>query len=356
VSLSDQGRSLAFTLVGASTALPAVNGGTATYSGVLPSTDLSYVSQSSGVEEVATLEDTQAPSELSYQLSGSTGLEPRQQPDGSIAMVDQQGATWFTIPAPVAFPRAAGAGAGRALPMSVSASGSGWLLSVDTGEAWVREALTVGPVVVDPTVKVHGWASCELAEESPKTSHCSGIMQVGYDATHQEHHALVEFLLSSIPSAAVILHATLGLDLASHSTSNAKAVGVYRVTKPWTNSATWETYDGTHAWSTPGGDYANPSENSDASVNPSVGTADGWYYWYVTKMVQEWANGPNAPANEGYEKGRPYRQGCNRQPDPQSPGIRLDKHVRTRKPLPGNSLRAFVVRAASRSTRCFRRR
>ena len=254
------------------------------------------------MEEVATLEGAGAPSDLAYQLSISSGLSPHPQPDGSIAMLDERGATWFTIPAPIAFPRAVGVSAGRALPMSISASGSGWLVSVDTGEPWLRQALASGPVVVDPTVKLKSSVSCELAAESPKTSYCKlSSMHVGYDATHQEHHALVFFPMTSIPGAAVILHATLGLDLVSHSTANAKAVGVYRVTKPWTNSATWETYDGTHAWSTPGGDYANPSENSDASVNPSVGAANGWCYWYPTKMVQEWVNGPNAPANEGYE-------------------------------------------------------
>ena len=301
VSLSDQGHSLAFTLVGASTALPTVEGGTATYSGVLPSTDLSYVSQSSGVEEVATLKDTQAPSELTYQLSGSTGLTPRQQPDGSVAMVDQQGATWFTIPVPVAFPRAAGASTGRALPMSVSASGSGWLLSVDTGEAWVREALASGSVVVDPTVNLETYEKCTLNAEAPTTSQCSGNFLEGYDATHQEHHALAYYPTSSIPVGSIVVHAKLGLYLESHSTSTAKAVGVYRVTRGWSTTATWNTYDGTHNWTTAGGDYANPSENSDAVVNPSVGTANGWVYWYPTKMVQEWVNGPNAPANEGYE-------------------------------------------------------
>jgi YD repeat-containing protein len=124
-------------------------------------------------------------------------------------------------------------------------------------------------------------------------------MQVGYDSTHQEHHGLLEFNLSSISQAAVITNAKLGLYVEAHSTSTAKAVGVYRVTKPWTTAATWETYDGTHAWTTAGGDYNNPSEKSDASLNPSVGGATGWYYWYPTKMLQEWVNTTNAPPGEG---------------------------------------------------------
>jgi hypothetical protein len=179
----------------------------------------------------------------------------------------------------------------------------GWVITVDTSEAWIREQLSSGPVAVDPSVTVSASQACTLAAESPKTSSCASTeLQAGYDSTHQEHHALLQFNLSSISQAAKILNAKLGLYVEAHSTGNAKAVGVYRVTKPWTTGATWESYDGTHAWTTAGGDYANPEKFSDVSVNPSVGTAKGWYYWYPTKMVQEWVNTANAPE---LEKGRP---------------------------------------------------
>ncbi len=91
--------------------------------------------------------------------------------------------------------------------------------------------------------------------------------------------------------------------MTAHSTSTAKAVGVYRVTKPWTTSATWDTYDGTHSWTTPGGDFSNPETESDAAVNPSVGASSGWYYWYPTKLVQEWVNTTKAPEYEGKATG-----------------------------------------------------
>jgi RHS repeat-associated protein len=301
VSVSSGGQSVSFALEGASTALPSVSGDTASYQGVLPSTDLSYVSQSSGVREIATLQDTGAPTQLRYSLSLSAGLSPRQQSDGSIALVDDQGAVWFTIPAPVAFRPDAGAASGRLLPSSIAGSGSNWVISVDTSEAWLREELATGAVAIDPTVTVSGTQACTINAESPKTGACASTsLQVGYDSTHQEHHGLLEFNLSSLPQAALVLNAKLGLYVETKSTSNAKAVGVYRVTKPWTTGTTWETYDGTHAWSAPGGDFANPEKGSDASVNSSVGASTGWYYWYPTKMVQEWVNTANAPEGEGY--------------------------------------------------------
>jgi RHS repeat-associated protein len=301
VSLGDASGSVLFSLVGAASSLPAVSGNTATYKEVLPSVDLKYVSNATGVRELATLKGSAAPTQLQYSLSSSSGLRAEQQSDGSIALVSPGGAVVFSMPAPMAYPAGESMASGRRLPVSLQASGSGWTLTVDTNEAWVREALASGPVLVDPTTYEDGPAACSLKAESPKASTCSSSeLRVGYDSTHQENHSLLNFNISDIPLGATVLSTYLGMYLQAHSTGTAKPVGVYRATKPWTTSATWETYDGTHSWSTGGGDYANPSENSDASVNPSVGASTGWYYWYITKMMQEWVNTANAPAGEGY--------------------------------------------------------
>jgi RHS repeat-associated protein len=300
ISLSYQGESVSFSLQGAATSLPSVSADTATYSTVLPSTDLSYVSQPTGVREIVTLGDANAPTQLRYSLSLPAGMTPRPEANGSIALLDGEGHVVFTIPAATAYLPSAGPGSGRVLPSNLSASGSGWLLTVDTGEAWLREKLAAGAVDIDPTLLVSASQACTLSQESPKTSSCSSSeMRVGYDSTHQENHAFLKFNLSSLPVGVVVLAAKLGLYVQAHSTTSAKAVGIYRAIKPWTTSATWETYDGTHAWTNVGGDYSNPETGSDASVNPSVGGSTGWYYWYPTKMVQEWVNTTDAPEGEG---------------------------------------------------------
>jgi RHS repeat-associated protein len=301
VSLSSAGGSVSFALKGAREVMPSVSGETATYSEALASTDFEYDSISSGVQETATLKNTEAPSELRFALTTSGGLQPRRLSDGTVQLLDSAGTPWFTIPAPVAYRPSAGASTGRALPSTLTQSGSGWVLSIDTSASWLREMLASGPVAVDPTIEETGTQACTLAAEAPTTSYCSSTsFQEGYEASHQEHHGLLKFNLSSVPVGAEVLNAKLGLYVQSHGTSSSKAVGVYRVEKPWTTSATWETYDGTHAWTTKGGDYANPASESDASVNPSVGSATGWSYWYPTRMVQEWVNTENAPAAQGY--------------------------------------------------------
>jgi RHS repeat-associated protein len=304
VSVTNQGRSVSFALEGAAASLPSVSGSTASYAGVLPSTDLAYVSEAEGVREVATLRDANAPSKLRYALSLPAGITPHQQADGSIALSDAQGTTVFAIPAPVAFRPGQGAASGRRLPVAIVGAASSWTITVDTGEAWLRSELAGGPVAVDPTVTVSATQACTITAESPKTGACSSTtMQVGYDSTHQQHHGLLKFDVSSLPLAATVLNAKLGLYVEAHSTTSAKAVGVYRVTKPWTTAATWETYDGTNAWSTAGGDFANPENHSDVSLNSSVGAATGWYYWYPTRMVQEWLNTANAPTQEKFTEG-----------------------------------------------------
>jgi RHS repeat-associated protein len=306
MSLTDGADSLSFSLQDGKEALPIVSGTTATYKEALTSTDFQYQSSSTGVKETALLKDASAPQALRFTLSASPGLSAREDADGSIELLDPQGTMHFRIPAPEALRAGGGPASGHALTSTLSASGDGWTLSVDTSAAWLREELASGPVAVDPGIEVGGSQNCTIESDALKTSACTGeTFQAGYqsEAPAHEHHGLLQFSLSSLPSDVTVLNAKLGLYLQSHSTSNAKAVGVYRVEKPWTTGATWETYDGVHAWTTAGGDYANPTENSDASVSPSVGTATGWQYWYPTKMVQEWANGPNSPAykEEGKE-------------------------------------------------------
>jgi RHS repeat-associated protein len=304
VSLTSAGGSVSFSLLGAAGSLPSVAGDTASYAEVLPSTDLSYVSEPTGVQELVTLKDASAPEQLRYSLSLPAGMSPREEADGSIALLDGEGDVVFAIPAPTAYRPSAGPDSGRVLGSSVAASGSGWTITVDTGESWLREDLATGPVAIDPTVYVSASQGCSLAQESPTTSSCaSSELRVGYDATHEENHALLKFNVSELPVGYEILDAKLGMYVQAHSTSTAKAVAVYRATKPWTTSATWNTYDGTHAWTTAGGDYANPETDSDASVNPSVGAATGWYYWYPTRMVQEWVNTTKAPEYEKHPEG-----------------------------------------------------
>lgn len=89
--------------------------------------------------------------------------------------------------------------------------------------------------------------------------------------------------------------AELSLTLASDTSSSVTPVGVYPLTRAYTSSATWNSYDGSSSWASPGGDY----DASSGYVNNNVGPAAGQpYYWYPTQAVQGWVDGTTP--NDGF--------------------------------------------------------
>jgi YD repeat-containing protein len=143
--------------------------------------------------------------------------------------------------------------------------------------------------------------ACTLTSTTPTTSACNELtFKAGYETSSKAaRRALVQFVLPDLHEESTILSAQLELYAAKATTTTGVAMGAYRVTTPWTAKATWNTSNGSTAWHTPGGDYANPEKESDAAINTSVGAKTGWTYWYPTQMVQEWYNGTDAPTGQG---------------------------------------------------------
>jgi RHS repeat-associated protein len=140
-------------------------------------------------------------------------------------------------------------------------------------------------------------AACTLASAEPTKSSCGTSIGAGYTtSTKATKRGLLEFSIpDEVAESPVILNAQLELDVSSSTTTSGVAMGVYRVTTPWTTGATWDTSNGTSAWKAAGGDFEN---NTEAAVNPSVGTKTGWTYWNPTEMLQRWYNGAGAPAGQ----------------------------------------------------------
>jgi len=92
--------------------------------------------------------------------------------------------------------------------------------------------------------------------------------------------------LSSIPANAVISSALMQLYVPSVQASTGNTVNAYRLTRQWfENSATWKKYDGTHSWTTAGGDYS-----STVWASRSVGAQGKYYSWDITPLVKSWQN------------------------------------------------------------------
>jgi YD repeat-containing protein len=144
-------------------------------------------------------------------------------------------------------------------------------------------------------------AACTLTSTAPTTSACNELtFKAGYETSSKStRRALIQFVLPDLHEELILLNAQLELYAAKTTTTTSAAMGAYRVTTPWTTKATWNTSNGSTAWHTPGGDYANPEKESDAAINSAVGAKTGWTYWYPTRMVQEWYNGTDAPSGQG---------------------------------------------------------
>jgi YD repeat-containing protein len=154
---------------------------------------------------------------------------------------------------------------------------------------------------IDANVTLGASQDCSLISNKPTEHSCTATSdKVGWDGVDTDN-TLIQFnIKGALPPDANVLNAELGMHLSGSSTSKAVSVSAYALLKPWTTSATWNTYDGTHAWEQAGaekvgGDYTT----TNTVLNPSVVGPPGWAHWYPTQIVQEWANGTQE--NRGLE-------------------------------------------------------
>jgi YD repeat-containing protein len=310
VSVSSGNSDVSLMLEGAS-GKGSVSGPSDTFAGVLPDVSVSYLALGSGVKETLRLQGSAAPSQFVFDLKVSAGLTPMLAPNGAL-MVVGHGKTVFVLPAPFAFAAASGSELPRpgvaAEPVKGALTGSGtaWKLTLRLDASWLAGALRAGDVVIDPTIDPAESQDCSLDSDSPTVSSCgASTLNAGYNSSGggSDHRSLVQFnVRQALGPDAVVLNAQLGMYLAGESTSTAKPIGLYQVSRAWTAGtelisdcgysewvplATWDTYDGTHAWTSPGGDFASNA----STVNPAVGESLGWYYWYPTQLVQSWEDG-----------------------------------------------------------------
>lgn len=112
---------------------------------------------------------------------------------------------------------------------------------------------------------------------TPTTSDCGNqIDDVSSDGSSNADHAVMQFdVADNVPRNAQVLEAQLGATVGYNSSSSTQQVGLYQVTHSWTQSATWNAYDGSNAWSTPGGDTASTPAATTAIQKGTTQTA----YW-----------------------------------------------------------------------------
>jgi hypothetical protein len=160
--------------------------------------------------------------------------------------------------------------------------------------------LTIQPSTVD----VSG-----LVQQDPDTNYGTNNTLWISSSTINLQRPLIRFDFSSLPDDAVISQAVLGLYYEDIFFSNpvGRTYWVYELTQTgWTElGATFNKYDGSNSWVTPGGDYT--TTNGASAVVPA---SFGWMTWDITELVKHFQTSHGKIANlllrDGVETNNEY--------------------------------------------------
>ena len=175
---------------------------------------------------------------------------------------------------------------------SATADGAGATLSRANVEVWRTTPLTI---TLQPKAALD---DTHIKQPSPTYNYGA---DTNLNIQGGQQRMLVKFDLAGIPAGSTVQSAQFSLY--KPTSGGASAVGqtmtAHRMTRAWvegneegsvpsTSGATWNTFNSTTAWTTPGGDY-------DASVGATTdySSSTGWRTWDITAIAQTWVSGAN---------------------------------------------------------------
>jgi RHS repeat-associated protein len=289
VSLTKGSATIGFTLDGgASTSSGTASGSTATYANVLPATTVAEQVQSSGIKETLTLANATAPSTFTWNLDLSSGLSAAQA--GTGIAIDSASRPLAQMAAPTVSDAAGTSG-----PATLTLNPDGTSVTLAISSTWLSATGRAFPVTVDPTTTyTSDDLGCVLNQGAPTTTACDSTDQaVGYSGGEIQRTVLDYVGMSEglLPVDAQISSATIYLGVVS--LTGSVTANLYPLSRAYTDGdVNWDTYDGTHSWTTPGGDFT--SSPTASAVVPSAGGET--IFDVPTALVQSWVDG-SAPNN-----------------------------------------------------------
>jgi RHS repeat-associated protein len=305
-TVADTVGGLSFWLAGASKTGQLV-GRSERFPHVLPGVSLAYSSESSGLGWDAQMSSAAASRGLTWKVQATQGLTAKLV-SGGVAFLSASGKVAWVFEAPTA--QVAGSGKPLPLKLSLSSSGQTTLIHVlptiarPTRSLAVFNPLVAPQIVPDamPTSHQIVWSGqvvpgselylgsdestgdCYVDSTSPNTSFCGGST----DYVGPTDHMLINFdVADNLPSHVQILQSLLGIYLSSESSSTPDNVGVWQAAEPWTDLATWNSYDGTNSWTTAGGDTTGSVDDA----GPVGGSTGSYMYANITPTLQAWVDG-----------------------------------------------------------------
>ncbi|MFG1917607.1 RHS repeat-associated core domain-containing protein [Micromonospora sp. NPDC048898] len=176
------GRTFGYSLEGAASVAPVLDGSTALYRDLLPHTDVELVASGAELKETVILRSPQAGNSWLFPLQ-LDGLTPRMEKDGSVALLDTAGKAVAWIPhgsmqdSRVKLPTGEPVSS-AAVDYKLVKTGKGTALRVTADAAWLRDPARVWPVRVDPTIT------------TLTTGDVTADSDAGTDAASQNGHSL----------------------------------------------------------------------------------------------------------------------------------------------------------------------
>lgn len=277
VQISRGDRGLAFSLVGGGSTQARVKGDEAAFVGALPGVSTSYRAQGDSLKETLTLASADAPDRYTFAVD-APGLQAKLRGDGDVVFVDAAGRTRFGFSAPW-MQDAAGA-LSRAAHYELISEGAQQRVVLVLDAGWLADPVHQFPVRVDPTVYTDIWGVCELVSGADaNVSNCtdgSDPVWIGNDGREVHRASLgIDPASAGVPSDALVTGAELDAWFDSQSVSETSDIDLYAGAEHYaTPGQTWNSYDGTHAWTTSGGDM-RPQRESRRTLDP------GWTGWWV---------------------------------------------------------------------------
>jgi RHS repeat-associated protein len=302
VSVGAGKNQLSLQLQGASSAATAqAAGSSVTYKEVLESTSATYSVSPSAVREALSLQDAGAPSTYTYALGLGSALHAKLSKSSGVAVLDAGGREVYWI-APPTVRDASIKGMPLVAPVHYELSPDGNSLSVVLDRAWLESAERVFPVTIDPDIYHPGdEEDCLIANGSyANTSLCGNWLYVGSEGATAQR-SLLHFETPYIPTDSKILDGRMQLFFNSRTSTETKNVEIYGLEHEFTSAATWNTYNGANAWSSPGGGGDTgkqpiPGGGSQLWGERSVTSAmfGDYVAFGMTPLVEQWVHTPSS--------------------------------------------------------------
>lgn len=277
VQISKGDRRLAFSLVGGGSMQARAKGDVATFAGALPGVTASYRAQGDSLKETLTLASAGTPDRYTFAID-APGLRAELRRDGDVVFVDAAGRTRFGFSAP--WMQDASGALSRAAHYALKTRGGQQEVVLVLDGGWLADPAREFPVKVDPTVWTDIWGVCELVSGThANVSSCtdgSDPVWIGNDGREVHRASLgIDPASAGVPADALVMGAELDAWFDSQSVSENSSIDVYAEAEHYsTLGETWNTYDGTHGWTTPGGDM-RPQRESRTDLE------SGWTGWWV---------------------------------------------------------------------------